>query len=227
MLSVPSVRNLTWFISPVFESHHGAVHNWVGGIMADIPISPTDPVFYLHHAFLDCLWEQLRSVQRKRNPNFNPEYDYPNDTEALGVGVEQIDGTILNNTQDSYHYALNHMLPFAPLRNIDGHSDIYFNEFYACEPSPICTARNTDCGSPYLFCEIESQRCAPKLQLGTSCERVENSDACYGGVCCNGVCARNCNSEDFSESQFSSYRDAGVRNQEIFRNDFFDSPIFK
>jgi hypothetical protein len=34
---------------------HNAVHNWVGGSM--IPItSPNDPVFWLHHCFMDKLW---------------------------------------------------------------------------------------------------------------------------------------------------------------------------
>ncbi|KAJ7489295.1 hypothetical protein FB451DRAFT_686309 [Mycena latifolia] len=37
---------------------HDAGHNVVGGEMADSYSSPGDPIFYLHHAFLDKLWSQ-------------------------------------------------------------------------------------------------------------------------------------------------------------------------
>jgi len=34
---------------------HSGPHNWVGGVMADVA-SPGDPVFYLHHCWIDRLW---------------------------------------------------------------------------------------------------------------------------------------------------------------------------
>lgn len=36
--------------------HHGA-HRWVGGAMLSTA-SPRDPVFFLHHAFVDMLWDE-------------------------------------------------------------------------------------------------------------------------------------------------------------------------
>jgi tyrosinase len=36
---------------------HNRVHNWVGGSMSE-GSSPNDPVFFLHHAFIDLLWSQ-------------------------------------------------------------------------------------------------------------------------------------------------------------------------
>lgn len=36
---------------------HDAPHTWVGGIMSGMA-SPGDPVFYLHHGFIDVLWAQ-------------------------------------------------------------------------------------------------------------------------------------------------------------------------
>jgi tyrosinase len=36
---------------------HNRVHVWVGGQMAT-GVSPNDPVFWLHHAFIDRLWTQ-------------------------------------------------------------------------------------------------------------------------------------------------------------------------
>jgi tyrosinase len=38
---------------------HNPVHRWIGGNMADAS-SPNDPIFFLHHAFLDMLWEQWK-----------------------------------------------------------------------------------------------------------------------------------------------------------------------
>lgn len=38
------------------NSLHGQVHTWVGGEMANITKSPNDPVFFLHHAFIDRTW---------------------------------------------------------------------------------------------------------------------------------------------------------------------------
>ncbi|KAF7522554.1 hypothetical protein G7054_g12090 [Neopestalotiopsis clavispora] len=35
---------------------HGAGHGGVGGIMSDPTLSPGDPVFYLHHSWLDKIW---------------------------------------------------------------------------------------------------------------------------------------------------------------------------
>ncbi len=39
---------------------HNRVHVWVGGQMAT-GVSPNDPVFWLHHAFVDKLWADWRA----------------------------------------------------------------------------------------------------------------------------------------------------------------------
>lgn len=200
-----SLRNLSWFVSPLFESNHGAVHNWVGGVMADLPISPSDPVFFMHHAFMDCLWEQMRNEQRYNNFNFDPQYDYPNDSAALGVGQLQPDGNILQHATQSYHYSTRPMYPFTPLRNIDGLHNIYYEQFYYCQPSPVCSLDYPNCGSKFLFCDLQTQRCAPRLQIGASCVGFENSGPCYQSQCCHGKCQNNCNSiprRDFQNQQY-------------------------
>ena len=46
---------------------HNPVHRWVGGNMGDAT-SPNDPVFFLHHAYLDLLWEQWK----KQHPTADP-----------------------------------------------------------------------------------------------------------------------------------------------------------
>ncbi|EXL68034.1 hypothetical protein FOPG_15880 [Fusarium oxysporum f. sp. conglutinans race 2 54008] len=40
---------------------HGAGHSGVGGVMEDIDASPGDPLFYLHHGFVDRLWWKWQS----------------------------------------------------------------------------------------------------------------------------------------------------------------------
>ncbi|EMT71726.1 hypothetical protein FOC4_h10017105, partial [Fusarium odoratissimum] len=35
---------------------HGAGHSGIGGVMGEIDASPGDPLFYLHHGFVDRLW---------------------------------------------------------------------------------------------------------------------------------------------------------------------------
>jgi tyrosinase len=46
---------------------HNPVHRWVGGNMADAT-SPNDPVFFLHHAFLDLLWERWKPLHPTLDP---------------------------------------------------------------------------------------------------------------------------------------------------------------
>ena len=190
-LRARNMRDVTWFIDPTFESHHGAVHNWVGGVMADVPISPADPIFFMHHAFIDCLWEQQRFLQQRRF-GVDPRFDYPNDSYALGVRFPQPDGQILRHPSESYHRSLATMQPFGNIRNIDGLSDVYFDHYYTCHSSPTCSRSRPHCGSPYLFCDVTQYRCAPKLMEGAECGEFAESDVCYEGTCCNRVCERHC-----------------------------------
>ncbi len=45
------------FWSPLESSIHNPPHNWVAGVMSTAA-SPGDPVFYLHHCWIDMLWAQ-------------------------------------------------------------------------------------------------------------------------------------------------------------------------
>ena len=50
---------------------HNYVHNFVGGDMATF-MSPLDPIFWTHHAMIDCCWVEW---------NLNRNHDNPNDTQ--------------------------------------------------------------------------------------------------------------------------------------------------
>ncbi|WP_168155204.1 tyrosinase family protein [Mangrovimonas xylaniphaga] len=40
---------------------HAGAHRWVGGVMPT-PLSPRDPIFYLHHTFIDKLWDDWETA---------------------------------------------------------------------------------------------------------------------------------------------------------------------
>jgi tyrosinase len=66
---------------------HNPVHRWVGGNMADAT-SPNDPVFFLHHAFLDLLWEQWKQQHPTDDP-YRP---------ISGVPGKDLDSTLVFNS---------------------------------------------------------------------------------------------------------------------------------
>lgn len=73
---------------------HNHVHDWVGGIMSDTSYSPTDPVFWLHHAEVDRLWAMWQSSYPNAHPPltgsnrildpWTATYDTVRSVEAMG-----------------------------------------------------------------------------------------------------------------------------------------------
>jgi tyrosinase len=53
----PKWQNVPGYRGKLEMGPHDFVHNWVGGHMADIHISPLDPLFWAHHANLDRIWD--------------------------------------------------------------------------------------------------------------------------------------------------------------------------
>lgn len=52
---------------------HNRVHLWIGGNMVPMT-SPDDPIFFLHHCFVDKLWADWQAKQAKSNPDWGPHY---------------------------------------------------------------------------------------------------------------------------------------------------------
>lgn len=83
-ISVTGFRNRMegWGISGVRGvSNHNQVHRWIGGSMAG-GASPNDPVFWLHHAYVDLLWTRWqdehprsRYLPGRKLPASDPERD--------------------------------------------------------------------------------------------------------------------------------------------------------
>lgn len=58
------VKSATTFetFDSLLNNLHGRVHNWVGGTMANPATSAEDPLFFLHHCFIDKLWADWQAT---------------------------------------------------------------------------------------------------------------------------------------------------------------------
>ena len=52
---------------------HNRVHLWIGGNITAMT-SPDDPVFFLHHCFIDKIWADWQALQADANPDATPHY---------------------------------------------------------------------------------------------------------------------------------------------------------
>ncbi|KAJ1363121.1 hypothetical protein KIN20_022893 [Parelaphostrongylus tenuis] len=155
------------------EYTHGSVHIFVGGDMFDTSTSANDPLFYMHHSFIDMIWELWRQQRQTRAER---ETVYPPDNQLCA---------------SPQHFAAAKMNPFPPMRNVDGLSNKYTDNLYEYAPRPTCTQSRPDCGSKYLFCDQShgQPRCSAKIRAGAACDgyfRGENP--CYNGACVAGRC---------------------------------------
>nr|QXF78596.1 tyrosinase 3 [Pinctada fucata] len=118
------------FSESTIEAEHDNVHAWVGGTMSGLLTAAFDPLFFLHHCFIDLIWEKLREGLRQKN--VDPESDYPD--------------TIGDQAAGSPMYL------FDFLRNIDGYSDRWTRQFYQYDNQPSCSGGTQGCSSEYLRC---------------------------------------------------------------------------
>ncbi|XP_052212357.1 putative tyrosinase-like protein tyr-3 [Dreissena polymorpha] len=136
------------------ESLHNSVHNWVGGDMADLGAAAYDPIFFMHHAFIDYIWEQFRRRQSSNECNVDAEKDYR----------EPGDYSIKNDTI-ALQRPTDAMQAFNHLQIRDGLWNNWTTSVYGYEPAPKCP----ECGnSENLYCNmtIDPRRpegvCVPK-----------------------------------------------------------------
>ena len=141
-----------------FENDHAGVHSFVGGHMNDPACAPSDPTFYLHHAFIDCVWETFR----KNHQMSNKYKEYPNPLNGDDIGP-------------AGHAFNANMEPFLPLLNANG-LDKFYEDYYKCKRRPMECDDHSDCGSPLLWCN--DGRCMAKVRNGGNCAGL-TSDACY------------------------------------------------
>ncbi|KAM3722694.1 putative tyrosinase-like protein [Dirofilaria immitis] len=153
------------------EYYHSSVHIWIGGDMKPPVTSANDPIFYLHHSFVDYVFETWRQMHQNR---IQRERDYPEEIIACTTPL---------------HFANANMHPFN-LVNRQGLSNAYTDYMYTYAPRPTCSHNKPSCNSQFLFCDLlhGSAHCVSKIKLGKRCEQFAGEDACYMGICENGFC---------------------------------------
>ncbi|CAG9538263.1 unnamed protein product [Cercopithifilaria johnstoni] len=153
------------------EYYHASVHIWIGGDMKPSMTSANDPIFFLHHSFVDYIFENWRQIHQNR---MQREQDFPEEIISCTTSV---------------HFADANMHPFN-LANRQGLSNAYTDYMYTYQLRPNCSKRQPNCHSQYLFCDLLNgpEHCVSKIKLGKSCEQFAGEDACYMGVCSNGYC---------------------------------------
>lgn len=97
-----SVSNFTQF-SNTIESLHGEAHWKIGGIMGG-GLSPFDPVFFMHHGFIDKIWQEWEENRISNQPKsafVNTEvhaihglaqsctYNFPTSTDTITPDIYQ------------------------------------------------------------------------------------------------------------------------------------------
>ncbi|KAH9507487.1 prephenate dehydrogenase (NADP(+)), partial [Bulinus truncatus] len=158
------------------ESLHGGVHIYIGGTMSRLDTAAFDPVFFMHHAFIDYLFQMFRDRLRAfgRDPSIPPQ--------------------ILTNSLHA---------PSAPsgLSNytqLYGYSNV-IESMVIYEPVPNCTASNPSCGDRFLVCQTNrclpttrstrSKRSAPITDTEDTCQNTTDhylpvqNDYCIGQTC--------------------------------------------
>ena len=119
-----SLNNIPFFtFNTTLEGPHGSVHGAIGGDMGAVPTAAKDPVFWLHHANIDRLWEQwLRKCQGRANPVAGPWMTQIfKFFDENGVAVNMTGSQIVNTaTQLNYRYDFPPMVPCgAVIANVD------------------------------------------------------------------------------------------------------------
>ncbi|MEP3889310.1 MAG: tyrosinase family protein [Hellea sp.] len=62
-------------MSDEIELLHNSIHGTLGGDMANPMTSPTDPIFFMHHAFVDKMWDYWQT----HNPDISMDHPFADD----------------------------------------------------------------------------------------------------------------------------------------------------
>ncbi|KAI8779249.1 tyrosinase protein tyr-1 [Biomphalaria glabrata] len=120
------------------ELNHGSVHVYVGGGMNNLNTAAFDPIFFLHHAYIDYIWELFRARIRSLgvNPNTYPQVP-----------------------TNSFHTA-NYPTGLLGYTQVQAYSDSLASRAMY-EPVPTCSSTSPACGNRFLVCNRFTTRCLP------------------------------------------------------------------
>uniref|UniRef100_A0A2C9KDQ8 Tyrosinase copper-binding domain-containing protein n=1 Tax=Biomphalaria glabrata TaxID=6526 RepID=A0A2C9KDQ8_BIOGL len=129
-------------------SNYGSTHMYVGGMMASLRMSTYDPIFFMHHAFIDYIFERFRARLR-----------------SLGV-----DPTVYPKWGNSNLHEPNAPINIFNYTVKDGYSEL-FASYAEYEPVPSCTISSLSCGPGSLACNIKTGHCIPTIRQRTTSKR--------------------------------------------------------
>lgn len=89
---------------------HNPPHNWVGGVMAGIS-SPGDPVFYLHHCWLDRIWAEWQVSLGHAGPAFFTSSGPGAGLNDALMGWTTTPDDVLDHRTLDYRYDFEHLAP--------------------------------------------------------------------------------------------------------------------
>lgn len=97
------------------EGPHGSIHGAIGGNMGSVPTAAKDPIFWLHHANIDRLWEQwLRMCGGRSNPTNNSTWMNKTYTffDENGTAINMTGSQVVNTASSlNYRYDFPFKLP--------------------------------------------------------------------------------------------------------------------
>lgn len=106
----------------------------------------SDPIFYMHHAFIDYQWEKFREHQDV-DCDIDSAFDYP-------------------PTNDVNHASETRMDGMKYLINKDGIANYWTRNWYNYEDTPTCA---NDCGNnPDMFCDEDRNVCVGEIRFDLS-----------------------------------------------------------
>ncbi|KAL3121824.1 hypothetical protein niasHT_002052 [Heterodera trifolii] len=162
------------------EYSHDYVHYFISGDMQERFSSSNDPIFFMHHGFIDWIWEEWRQTKQNR---IQRERDYPRDDA---------------DCMPEWHFSYAYMPLLQPLRNMDALSNNYTDHMYEYAPRPSCakSGKSSECGNTdFVWCDKRTHPghavCSSKVKPGGNCKGFEwSEEICYKGKCVGGRCSK-------------------------------------
>uniref|UniRef100_A0A183CKF2 Tyrosinase_Cu-bd domain-containing protein n=1 Tax=Globodera pallida TaxID=36090 RepID=A0A183CKF2_GLOPA len=130
--SLPTQTCINYDIDERFlEYTHDYVHYFISGDMQERFSSSNDPIFFMHHGFIDSIWEQWRQTKQSR---LQRETDYPRNDASCAP---------------QFHFSDAFMPMLQPLWNIDVLSNNYTDNMFEFVARPNCARMgwSEECGS--------------------------------------------------------------------------------
>lgn len=117
-----------------YSTPHAAGHSAVGGLMTSVSQSPGDPVFWLHHTFLDALWWKWQSADLSSRLTDMGGQNSPSQDECDFTGAECPGDDILDyDGDDGNTTTLDHVLWMMHIyENVTVSDVMNINSTYVC-----------------------------------------------------------------------------------------------